>query len=492
MLQSRFHIRMTAAVLALLLLICILPFSVSAAFTDVADTDWFAQSAARISETGLMIGNDEGAFLPQKSITGAEAVTLLARTHARLTDNGETLSMLTTNVTPWYGGYIAYCKMHSLFAAGTEDIPTAYLEQPLDRAQLLLLLSSLPDAVWEAINTVEDNAIPDVPMTSAHAAAVYRAYRPGITVGTDSAGTFLPEKSISRAEVAAMLIRVIDPAMRQKVTLTYSTDITLYAADGTTVTVPKTDAEPYLAVGWKETPYPDGFDAEDVLNAMPLSPTLTGYTPLDDMIGALFAKIHTADMTTYEKVIACYDYLVDTSTYGRSPVSGSYRKIYKSNPYADPAPGLECPMRTVLSGYSGYDYYYIAMKDHALEAYTIMYASEMLDAQTGWCDHFSSAFAVMMQRLGLPAFPLYVNSRLGNEYKPHMTSVMTVGGVDCFFDPQIEAVLVSNTGKNEHKRFCRPLAEMSEEYRVLDDLELCRALFGTFDYDRAKMAKILE
>ena len=122
-----------------------------------------------------------------------------------------------------------------------------------------------------------------------------------------------------------------------------------------------------------------------------------------------------------------------------------------------------------------------------------MYASEMLDGKTGWCDHYSSAFAVMMRRIGLPAIPLYVDSLAGNTYAPHMTSMMTVGGVDCYFDPQIEAVLVGKNGKNEHKRFCRPMAEMSAEYHVMgDDIAINKALFGTFVYDAEKMEKILK
>ena len=99
----------------------------------------------------------------------------------------------------------------------------------------------------------------------------------------------------------------------------------------------------------------------------------------------------------------------------------------------------------------------------------------------------------MMRRIGLPSIPLYVNSRLGSEYKPHMTSMITVGGVECYFDPQIEAVLVSSTGKNEHKRFCRPKSEMTGEYKVFDeDIAISYALFGAFDYDPAKMKKVLD
>lgn len=501
--MTKTHTHSRAACLTAVLLACAvwlgalcMPLSAADAdtvpeFTDVPKTEWFYSSVYAICETGLMIGKSETTFAPLDEITVAECVTLLARMHAYLTGGTAVLQTMPLT-TPWYQSYITYCQSHNLLTADMKMLVDEFVTFPMSRAQIIALFSALPAQVWTPINDVDAGAIPDVPVGAPFEEPIYRAYRCGIVKGTDAKGTFHPDEPVSRSEVAAIVIRIIDPSARQQVTLT-APKIKLYAADGKTVTVTREEKPSYLALGWRETVYPTTFDAEYVLNAMPLYPTETGYTPLDDMIGALFAKIHTDSMTTYEKVVACYDYLVETSIYGRSPVSGKYRKIYKSSPYLDPAPGLKTPMRTALSGYSGYDYFYIALKDHELESYTIMYASEMLDGKTGWCDHFSSAFAVMMRRLGLPAIPLYVNSLAGSAYAPHMTSMMTVGGVDCYFDPQIEAVLVGRTGKNEYKRFCRPMAEMTEEYLVpAEDIAINKALFGTFVYDAEKMEKILK
>lgn len=486
--------RLTAILLAILLTVSAMIVPLSAAetptYADVKKTDWFYDSVYKVCEANLMIGTSEVTFAPKEYITTAECVTLLARMHARVTGNTTALQALP-ETTPWYQTFINYCNTHALLSANMQMLVTEFIEQPMSRAQLIALFSALPGHVWTEINTVETGAIPDVPVGAAYEEPIYRAYRCGITVGNDK-GNFNPDQPISRAEVAAIVIRIVDPTVRQTITLS-APKVRLYAADGSTVTVTREEKAAYLALGWRETAYPAKFDAEYVLNEMPLYPTKTGYSTLDNMIDALFARILTDDMTTYEKVSAIYDYLVTTSTYGRSPVSGKYRKIYKSSPYFDPAPGLKTPLRSALSGYSGYDYFYIALKDHELESYTIMYASEMLDSKTGWCDHYSSAFAVMMRRLGLPAIPLYVNSQKGNIYEPHMTSMMTVGGVDCYFDPQIEAVLVGRTGKNEHKRFCRPMAEMTEEYLVpAEDIAINKALFGTFVYDAEKMEKILK
>lgn len=488
--------RLTAILLALLLTLTALLVPLSAAdvptFSDVTKSDWFYDSVYKVCETNLMIGKPDNTFAPRDYITTAECITLLARMHARVTGNTAALQALP-ETTPWYQTFINYCNTHALLSANMQMLITEFIEQPMSRAQLIALFSALPGHVWTEINTVEAGAIPDVPIGAAYEEPIYRAYRCGIVIGNDK-GNFNPDQPISRAEVAAIVIRIVDPTMRQSTTMS-TPKVRLYAADGSTVTVTREEKAAYLALGWRETAYPAKFDAEYVLNEMPLYPKKTGYTTLDNMIDALFAKILTDDMTTYEKVMTIYDYLVDTSKYGQAPanVYGKYRPIYKQSPYFDPAPGLKTPLRSALSGYSGYDYFYIALKDHELESYTIMYASEMLAGKTGWCDHYSSAFAVMMRRIGLPAIPLYVNSLSGNTYAPHMTSMMTVGGVDCYFDPQIEAVLVGRTGKNEHKRFCRPMAEMTAEYLVPDeDIAIHKALFGTFAYNAEKMEKILK
>ena len=45
-------------------------------------------------------------------------------------------------------------------------------------------------------------------------AAIYKLYRAGILAGNDSAGTFLPNAPITRAEVATILVRMADPNAR--------------------------------------------------------------------------------------------------------------------------------------------------------------------------------------------------------------------------------------------------------------------------------------
>ena len=53
----------------------------------------------------------------------------------------------------------------------------------------------------------------------AYAAEIYDFYRAGILTGSNAEGTFHPESSIKRSEVAAILIRMYDESMRLEKTL---------------------------------------------------------------------------------------------------------------------------------------------------------------------------------------------------------------------------------------------------------------------------------
>ena len=69
------------------------------------------------------------------------------------------------------------------------------------------------------MNAIADNAIPDVKTGDAYADEIYDFYRAGIFTGSNAEGTFHPESSIKRSEVAAILIRMYDESMRLEKTL---------------------------------------------------------------------------------------------------------------------------------------------------------------------------------------------------------------------------------------------------------------------------------
>lgn len=142
-----------------------------------------------------------------------------------------------------------------------------------------------------------------------------------------------------------------------------------------------------------------------LINSAKLSPMKTNFPTLDNMIDGIFADIHTSGMSTYDKVKACYKYLVDNFTYG-----GAF-PIMEDIPYA-----------------SEYD------------KYLVEYAYSILSNKVGACDDYSAAFVVMCRRLGLEAYTMSGTvSKKGGGRTAHTWAYVVLGGAEYIFDPQVQA-----------------------------------------------------
>lgn len=69
------------------------------------------------------------------------------------------------------------------------------------------------------VNDIADNAVPDLDPRSVIDQSALRLYRAGILNGVDAQGTFAKYKTLTRAEAAAMLARVLKPELRLSFTL---------------------------------------------------------------------------------------------------------------------------------------------------------------------------------------------------------------------------------------------------------------------------------
>ena len=185
----------------------------SAAFSDVPSNAWYAGDVADVQKYGIIEGVGNNMFLPGGVLTYAQAITMAARSNAYL--SGETISGQA--VDHWYDPYVEYALNAGLI--GVSEIPsnTNDFDRPCTRrvmANLFYRTISKRDNVM--LNTID--LIPDV-VNDASNHAIYSLYRYGILTGNDKYGTFSPERSITRAETAAILNRVLDPGKRKTVSL---------------------------------------------------------------------------------------------------------------------------------------------------------------------------------------------------------------------------------------------------------------------------------
>lgn len=177
-------------------------------FKDVSKNAWYYDSIASVYAYGLMNGTKTNTFEPNGQILASQAVTLAARMRKLyLTGNG-TFSA----TSPWYKAYSDYALKEGILTTLPKD-----MEATLTRQEFAAILgNALPDAALPQVNEVANGAIADVYRSDS---AIYKLYRAGIFAGNDAQGTFRPNAPITRAEAAAVLVRIADPNSRVLFTL---------------------------------------------------------------------------------------------------------------------------------------------------------------------------------------------------------------------------------------------------------------------------------
>jgi len=179
-------------------------------FSDVKGTDWFIDDVIYAVSLGLIDGKTPTTFAPGDNLTYAEAVKLAACMHELYTTDKITLA----NGTPWYQSYVDYAKKNGIIDGDFD------WNAPATRAGYMAIFAkALPADGLKAINDIADGAIPDVAMTDANAAAIYKLYKAGIVQGVDDDHNCNPDSNIKRSEVAAILTRMMDDDMRVKFSL---------------------------------------------------------------------------------------------------------------------------------------------------------------------------------------------------------------------------------------------------------------------------------
>ncbi len=173
-------------------------------YADVAETDWFYDNAKLCYETGLMTGTQNG-FEPTLTLSVGQTATIAARMREILT--GEPIPRPTPKPgqkLPWYAAEVGYLQHAGIAVPEPEKDAT--------RLEFVKLLSAvLPDGVLSAINEI--SVLPDTAD-----ADVLEFYNAGILTGINKYGTFAGERTLTRHECAAMVSRIIRPALRQPFT----------------------------------------------------------------------------------------------------------------------------------------------------------------------------------------------------------------------------------------------------------------------------------
>ena len=176
-------------------------------YTDVKTTDWFYGSVKLSYEYDLINGVSATSFAPKSNLSIAAILALASRLHS-ISANGQASFVESS---PWYQVYVDYARENGFLLSGLDS----YTRNARRDEVAAILVKALPGSSFAPINTVEDDAIPDVKMNAPYASEIYMLYRAGILTGGDNFGTFQPNTSIKRSEIATILARIISPELRE-------------------------------------------------------------------------------------------------------------------------------------------------------------------------------------------------------------------------------------------------------------------------------------
>ena len=184
-------------------------------FSDVDGTAWYRAPVAALYEYGLTEGTGGGIYAPDESVTLAELAAFSARVHARYA--GETIPAAQAGEM-WYQPYVTYLQFAGLLDT---DLDGHYAETAT-RAQMAgIFAAALPEEWFDARNAAAvtegyalHRYITDVDDYTPYQPQILWLYKQGIVGGVDEMGLFRPDDALKRSEVAALVVRMIDPDAR--------------------------------------------------------------------------------------------------------------------------------------------------------------------------------------------------------------------------------------------------------------------------------------
>ena len=264
----------------------------------------------------------------------------------------------------------------------------------------------------------------------------------------------LTDSSTTVTDTAAMEVTEDTEATTTETEATTTVETT---AETTVPTETPTTAKPAATAATPATtkaptptnpPAPPANSAQSILNSASLNPTKTHNSELDATVQQVLNSCTTSGMSTYDKVKACYDYLVRNVEYA----------IFFSS-YLTPDDG----------------YVYKGIFD-PLVAYNALYT---LSHKTGVCDSYSAAFVALTRAIGLESYVVGGRtSKSGGGWTGHAWVNIRINGVMYVFDPQVEQNIAKN-GPISYYRFCKTDEQVPNNYQY-DDRDGYIAAFGGF------------
>ncbi len=205
-------------------------------FSDLVPGSTFYDNAAALYEYGLSNGKSDGSFGLNDPMTVGQIVIFAGRIRSlyRLGNAEAGPAVWAEESGPAALGYLRYLQSEGILGPELDG----RLSEPATRAEVAHVLAGvLPEEALPSVNnelvTVGYSSrryITDVTEYTPYYTDILTLYRRGVSAGSDAQGSFLPDSPITRGAAAAMLTRMVDPALRVRPQWDLSR---LYSAQGT-------------------------------------------------------------------------------------------------------------------------------------------------------------------------------------------------------------------------------------------------------------------
>lgn len=175
-------------------------------FTDISPENSMYESIMGMYGLGLMNGVTETAFYPKNTITAAQFTVIAVRAYEKY--RGLNTDFTPPQGVPWYEAYMKKADEYKLLPSGLSDYT-----KPLSRRQAFYIMYRVfPET--ELVKKRSVFRLPDLSPADVQYKEIIAIYEAGIASGSDEYGTFEGGRSITRAESATLMYKLIHPASR--------------------------------------------------------------------------------------------------------------------------------------------------------------------------------------------------------------------------------------------------------------------------------------
>ena len=176
----------------------------SGEYTDVKQENWAFEAVNAMSDRTVVKGYPDGSFKPNNTVTYGEFIKM-----ALVADTGEDPDNAESG--HWASNYYSRALEKQYFTQ--YDIDKSQLGDRIPRGDMALIISSiLGDVKIDNYDTIQEN-IEDITFKTPREYEITKAYAYGILTGYED-NTFKPDRTLSRAESAMVIYRLVDKSKR--------------------------------------------------------------------------------------------------------------------------------------------------------------------------------------------------------------------------------------------------------------------------------------